>query len=126
MASSEDEIYSIMFTSLKHPARRKVLRMLAEKPMTFSELVEYLGVSSSHLTYHLESLGELIYKLDNGQYKLSTFGEATVSAMRGVEEAPTIESKQRRRLHFKWKALFGVLLIGILVLSGMTIVQFFP
>ena len=93
MAISEDEIYSIMFTSLKHPVRRKILRMLATKPMTFMEMVENLGVSTSHLTYHLESLGELVSKLDNGQYKLSTFGLATVGAMNGVEEAPQIEPK---------------------------------
>ena len=73
MAGSEDEIYSIMFTSLKHPVRRKILRMLGEKPMTFMEMVEELGVSTSHLTYHLESLGELVSKVDNGTYKLSYF-----------------------------------------------------
>ncbi len=126
MASSEDEIYSIMFTSLKHPARRKMLRMLGDKPMTFSELVEQLGVSSSHLTYHLESLGELISKLDNGKYKLSTFGEATVSAMRGVEEAPEAETKHRLiNLSFKWRTVFAVLLIGIVMSSIMASVQSF-
>jgi hypothetical protein len=62
MAASEEEIYSIMFTSLKHPVRRKILRMLNDKPLTFMEMVDNLGVSSSHLTYHLESLGELILK----------------------------------------------------------------
>ena len=31
----EDEIYSTMFSSLKHPVRRKILRMLGNKPMTF-------------------------------------------------------------------------------------------
>ena len=107
MAVSEDEIYSIMFTSLKHPVRRKILRMLANKPMTFMEMVENLGVSTSHLTYHLESLGELVSKLDNGQYKLSTFGLATVSAMNGVEEAPQTETKRRIKLNLKWKAIFG-------------------
>ena len=56
MPDSEEEIYSTMFSSLKHPARRKILRMLAEKQMTFSQMLEALGVSSSHLTYHLENL----------------------------------------------------------------------
>jgi DNA-binding transcriptional ArsR family regulator len=81
MADSEEEIYSIMFSSLKHPVRRKILRMLAYKPMTFMEVVEELGVSTSHLTYHLDSLGELVFKMESGQYKLSAFGLATVSAM---------------------------------------------
>jgi hypothetical protein len=30
MPGSEEEIYSIMFTSLKHPVRRKILRMTFE------------------------------------------------------------------------------------------------
>jgi len=93
MAGSEEEIYSIMFTSLKHPVRRKILRMLADKPLTFMEMVDNLGVSSSHLTYHLESLGELIFKMEDSRYKLSAFGLATVSAMKGVEEAPAAEPK---------------------------------
>jgi DNA-binding transcriptional ArsR family regulator len=60
MPDSEEEIYSIMFSSLKHPARRKILRMLADSSMSFSEMLEALGVSSSHLTYHLENLGGLL------------------------------------------------------------------
>jgi DNA-binding transcriptional ArsR family regulator len=117
--SHEDEIYSTMFSSLKHPVRRKILRMLAMKPMTFMEMVENLDVSTPHLTYHLESLGELVSKMDDGQYKLSTFGVATVSAMKGVEEVHEIEPK-RRMVTFRWKVLVGVLLIAVLVLSGIT------
>ncbi len=123
MAISEDEIYSIMFTSLKHPVRRKILRMLANKPMTFMEIVENLGVSTSHLTYHLESLGELVSKMDNSQYKLSTFGLATVSAMNSVEEAPQTEIKRRIKLNFKWKAIFGALLIAVVLLASMSAFQ---
>ncbi len=123
MASSEEEIYSIMFTSLKHPVRRKILRMLADKPLTFMEMVEHLSVSSSHLTYHLESLGELVYKMENGKYKLSTFGEATVSAMKGVEEPPEAQTQRRLKLDRKWKGIFSALLIVIIVLSTMSTIQ---
>jgi predicted transcriptional regulator len=42
--------------------------MLAEKPRNFSTMLETLGISSSHLTYHLENLGELVTKLDDGRY----------------------------------------------------------
>ena len=105
MASSEEEIYSTMFSSLKHPVRRKILRMLSDKPMTFMEMVDHLGVSSSHLTYHLESLGELISKMEDGRYRLSSFGVATVTAMKGVEESPVVEAKRGLKLSFKWKAV---------------------
>lgn len=119
MASVEEEIYSIMFKSLKHPARRKILRMLSSKPMTFMEMVDTLGISSSHLTYHIENLGELVTKTETGEYKLSSFGQATVSAMKGVEEAPELATMQRSGLSFKWKTFLVGLLICVLVLSSI-------
>jgi hypothetical protein len=124
MVDSEEEIYSIMFSSLKHPARRKILRMLAEKPMTFSNMLEALGVSSSHLTYHLENLGELVSKADNGKYRLSTFGEASVSTMKIVEEAPVIRSYHGFPLSLKWKSFFAVLIIAAILLASFSYVEF--
>jgi hypothetical protein len=38
MSGTEEETYSIMFSSLRHPARRKILRMLSERKMTFSQM----------------------------------------------------------------------------------------
>ncbi len=124
MSGNEEEIYSIMFRSLKHPARRKILRILNDKPMTFMELAELIGVSSSHLTYHLESLGELVCKLDDGQYRLSSFGKATVSAMKGVEEAPELETRRPKKMARKWKATFAVLMVAVLLLSSFGIYQY--
>ncbi|MEM2098807.1 MAG: winged helix-turn-helix domain-containing protein [Candidatus Bathyarchaeia archaeon] len=125
MASSDEEIYSIMFSSLKHPVRRKILRMLWEKPMTFSQIVEELGVSSSHLTYHLESLGELLSKSEDGQYRLSTFGVAAVSTMRIVEETPASPPRHQMSLSLRWKAILTVLIVATLILSCVVCIQVF-
>ena len=91
---SKEEIYSIMFSSLKHPVRRKILRILADKSLAFSELLELLGISSSNLTYHLENLGELVSKNETGVYRLSTFGQAAVGTMKIVEAAPQVQPKK--------------------------------
>jgi DNA-binding transcriptional ArsR family regulator len=124
MPDSDEEIYSIMFSSLKHPARRKILRMLSEKSMTFSQLLEELGVSSSHLTYHLENLGELVTKTENGKYKLSTFGAASVETMKIVEEAPAVRSKYGFPLSLKWRSLLAILVIAVVLLASMSYVQY--
>jgi len=124
MSDSEEETYSTMFASLRHPARRKILRMLAEKPKTFSEILEELGVSSSHLTYHLETLGELVSKIGEGKYRLSAFGEAAVLTMRGVEEVPAIQPKQVSALPLRWKSFLAVLMIGIIVLASVSSMEF--
>jgi DNA-binding transcriptional ArsR family regulator len=124
VSDSGEETYSIMFTSLKHPARRKILRMLAEKPKNFSRILEELGISSSHLTYHLENLGELVTKMDDGRYKLSTFGEAAVLTMKGVEEAPDIKPRHGLALSMRWQVFFAVLMIGLVILASVSYVQY--
>ncbi len=124
MANSEEEPYSIMFSSLKHPTRRKILRMLSEKPRNFSTILEALGISSSHLTYHLENLGELLTKMEDGSYKLSTFGEAAVVTMRGVEEAPDIMPKHLLSLSMRWKSFFAALLIVVVILASVSYLQY--
>ena len=124
MSNSDEEIYSTMFSSLKHPARRKILRMLSKKQMTFSQMLEELGISSSHLTYHLENLGELVSKAENGHYKLSTFGAAAVSTMKIVEEAPAIPSKHHLSLPLRWKTVLALFVALIVLLSSISYAQF--
>ena len=123
MSVPEEEPYSTMFSSLRHPIRRKILRMLSEKARSFSEMLEASGVSSSHLTYHLENLGQLVSKTDNGKYILSKLGEAAVAAMSRVEETPR-GPKHLSSLPLKWKSLFAALLIGVVILGGVSYTQY--
>jgi hypothetical protein len=97
--------------------------MLDSKPMTFMELVEALGISTPNLTYHLESLGDLIFKADNGPYRLSAFGQASIIALKGVEDAHGAEPKHRG-VALKGNAVFGALLIVIMILSCFSVIQY--
>jgi DNA-binding transcriptional ArsR family regulator len=124
MSGLDEEPYSGIFNSLKHPVRRKILRMLSEKPNSFSEILESLGVSSSYLTYHLESLGQLVSKTDDGKYKLSNFGEAAVGTMSRVEEIPRITERKAPALPMKWKYFFASLMIGLVILGGVSYIQY--
>jgi hypothetical protein len=125
MSAPEEEPYSAIFASLKHPVRRKILRMLSEKPRSFTEMLEASEVSSSHLTYHLENLGELVSKTDDGKYKLSVFGQAAVATMNKVEETPKATNPNRiSSLPIEWKSLLAVLTIGIVILAGLSYTQY--
>jgi hypothetical protein len=124
VSGSEDETYSVMFSSLRHPARRKILRMLSESKMTFSQMLELLAIPSSHLTYHLENLGELVVKDNTGKYELSSFGKASVSMMKGAEEVPNIHAKHFSALPIRWKSLYAIFIIGIVLLASVSYVQF--
>ncbi len=121
---SEEEIYSVMFKSLKHPVRRRILGLLNDKPLSFMELAAFLGLSSSHLTYHLESLGELVAKNQIGEYQLSSFGKAAVNAMKGVQEAPELANRRPKKLARRWKAAFAVLMVAVLLLSSFGVYQY--
>jgi hypothetical protein len=124
MCGLEKDTYSIMFTSLRHPARRKILKMLSEKSMTFSQMLDKLGIPGSQLTYHLENLSEFIVKMENGEYKLSVLGEASVSMLKGAEDVEGVQTKKFSSLPLRWKALFAVLTIGIVLLASMSYVQY--
>jgi hypothetical protein len=124
MSGSAEETYSAMFSSLRHPARRKILRMLSERSMTFSQMLDELGIPGSHLTYHLENLGEFVVKMEDGKYKLSSVGEASVSMMKGAEEVPNIQAKKFSSLPLRWKSLFAVFIISIVVLASLFYVQY--
>lgn len=123
MAHPEDETYSLIFRSLRHPIRRKILRLLSESPHGFSEMQEVLKIESPHLTYHLESLNNLLSKTEDAKYCLSSFGKAAVDVMSDIEELP----KPATHLQFspnRWKALSAVLLVGMILLSGLCYLQY--
>jgi DNA-binding transcriptional ArsR family regulator len=118
LSDSEEKPYSSIFASLNHPVRRKILKMLSRRPMSFSEILEVLGVSSSFLTYHIENLGELVNKTDESKYRLSSFGEAAIATMIKVEEIPRAKpSRLDRALRMSLKQLLAIVLVA-LIASG--------
>jgi DNA-binding transcriptional ArsR family regulator len=125
MSGSTEETYSAMFSSLRHPARRKILRMLSEREMTFSQMLDELEIPGSHLTYHLENLGEFLVKMPDGKYTLSSVGEACCSVMRGAEEVPNMHTKKFSLLPLRWKTVLTVFIIGIVLLASISFVQYY-
>ena len=115
--SEEEETYSTIFTARRHPIRRRILRMLAKQSMAFTDMLNQLGIESSHLTYHLDGLGVLLVKTPSGQYRLSSFGRAAVSMMGWVEEAPKTATRSDV-LPGKWPRVLMALVVGIAVFAG--------
>jgi len=126
MSNFEDEeAYSNVFNSLNHPVRRKIIRMLSEKPRSFSEMFEFLGISSSHFNYHLESLGDLVSKTKEGKYKLSYLGEAAITTMIKVEGEPKLHNIKHQSPFIvrNWKPVILVFIIGFALLAGINYSQ---
>ncbi|MCW4036628.1 MAG: winged helix-turn-helix domain-containing protein [Candidatus Bathyarchaeota archaeon] len=115
----EEDTYTAIFSALKHPIRRKILRMLEMAPATYTEMMNALGIETGLLNYHLESLSALLAKNDEGKYKLSEFGEAALSLTRRVEEpasgrgAPGESAARRMTLVL----IMGLLIVGVALTS---------
>lgn len=118
----DEETYSLIFSSLKHPIRRKILRMLENGEMTFSEILGILAIDSGHLSYHLENLGDLITHTRDGKYKLSSFGLAANGLMKGVEEHhPPLVAKSRMKVDTTIKMFSTILAVTLLIASSYSI-----
>ncbi len=118
MSQVDEEVYTTIFNALRHGARRRILRMLSEKQMTFTAINENLSISSSHLTYHIDSLGELVSK-NNSDYRLSVFGRAAVEMMKNVENPPD-QMDIIRGLNLV-KITSGLLIITLVAVSALSI-----
>jgi len=121
----EEETYSLIFRSLKHPIRRKILRMLVGKQMSFSEILSILSIDSGHLSYHIENLGELVRHSENGKYELSSIGIAAVNLMSGVEEHPYLPISTSKWKTKKIRKIFSVAVLVILAASVMGNVYYY-
>ncbi len=85
----EEDTYSAIFRALRHPIRRRILRMLGGRRMTYTEVLRELGVENGLLNYHLESLRQLVVKGEGDRYGVSAYGEAALALYDRVEaEAP--------------------------------------
>ena len=123
MSEIDEEVYSTIFKALRHGVRRKILRMLSTEPLSFSYMADILGISSSHLTYHLETLGELVSKTEDAKYTLSIFGRAAVNMINSVEDTP----KQALRMGGErcFKIITVILLAVVIVSSGLSLNLFY-
>ena len=76
-----------VFEAVSHPLRVKILRLLAVKPMGFSELKRELGVESSgKLDFHLKKMEKLIVVGEDGKYTLTKEGFAALQAVETIKK----------------------------------------
>ncbi len=87
-------------------------------------MLEQLSIPNSHLTYHLENLGDLVIKDKDGKYELSSFGKASVTMMKGAEEVPDAQSKRFSALPRRWKTLYAAFMIAIVLMASLSYVQY--
>jgi len=126
--SIEEETYSLILLALKHPLRRKILRMLYDKSLSFSEILESLSIDSGHLNYHIKSMGDIITHTKEGKYALSSVGKAAMELVGKVEEQDKSTKTKKRterisKLAIVFSAIFAIALLTATVYALMFTTQ---
>lgn len=112
----EEETYSLILSALKHPLRRKILRILSDKPLSFSEILESVSIDSGHLNYHIKNMGDIVTRTDDGKYALSSVGWAAIELVGKVEEQDKSHRTNKRakrisKLALVFSAIFAIALL---------------
>ncbi len=77
-----------LFEKISHPTRLKILSLLQDNPMNFSQLKNALNIESNgNLDHHLKKLDTLIYLDQGGLYKLSDDGYEAIRAVQVMESS---------------------------------------
>ena len=120
-ANNDEETYSVIFAALKHPVRRRILRMLSDEELTYTQMLTELSLDTGHLNYYLDSLGELLAKTAEGKYRLSEFGKAALGLMDGVEEPKDVreteKSSRRRTIRLMLIPVIGLVVAGLFLMN---------
>ncbi len=83
MASGLESLHKV----LKDEKRRKIIGLLNEQgSLSYTQLMNTLGISTGKLNYHLKILNEFIMKQEDGTYVLTEKGKLAVNLMQQFGE----------------------------------------
>lgn len=108
-----------LFEKVSHPTRLKILSLLEEQPLNFSQLKTALNIDSNgNLDHHLKKLDTLIYLDAGGLYKLSDDGKEAIQAVQVMEASikpkkATVASEQGSKVFYAFLAITCVFPIAV-------------
>jgi predicted transcriptional regulator len=110
--------------ALKDEKRRKILNLLNEGNLSYTNLINALNISNTgKLNYHLKVLGDLVAKNENGLYALTDKGKFAVTLITEVKEKKSQAQAEAPfpRGYLVLASLFSVAVVAVdfgLFLSG--------
>ena len=103
----------------------RILQILSEKPLGFSELKREVGIESSGLlAFHLGKLTGLVKLNPEGSYALTDEGKEALRIVEASRKQPEGHLGQRPALHLPHqKAILAGLLVTLIVVGSLAIYQ---
>src|SRR4030042_6142431 len=121
MRDLEEDTYTSIFNALRHPIRRRILRMLEEKPSTYTEVLNNLGIDNGLLNYHLDNLRDLGTKSGGEVYILSDYGRVALNLNRSIENPPERAGKTAWSASPTVKTILVIVLIASVASAALYI-----
>jgi DNA-binding HxlR family transcriptional regulator len=115
-----------LFEKISHPTRLKILNLLQDDPLNFSQLKNALNIESNgNLDHHLKKLDTLIYLDQGGLYKLSDDGKEAIRAVQVMESSitskkETTASAQGNKVFYAFLAITCVFPLSVAVALFLT------
>ena len=107
----ENDTYQTIYNALKHPLRRKILRILNNGKTSYTEIQTKLNIDNGLLNYHLDNMRDLLAKDDAGIYSLSESGQGAVTLITRVEDTDSHRDKVFGLTRSQTKSLLLLLII---------------
>jgi len=126
----DSEIEEAIVQALAHKARRNILRIVrsSENGVSYTELLNELGLPTGKLNYHLRQLEGLIEKTGERKYVLTSFGGKALSLLDSImQESKLYEPyvkiarlAQRSSLHplMRWLLYIGIAAISLMLVGA--------
>jgi len=115
-----------VFEALGHPTRIRILRELAAKPLTYSELKRAAGMESNGLlTFHLGKMRDLVRLNPEGSYALTDEGREAlqiVEASRNQSEGGPFQRPSIRVPHLN--TILAALVVVLIVLAAASAIEY--
>lgn len=112
--NGEEDTDAMLFEAISHPMRIKMLFILQEQPMGFSELKRKLGISSSgNLQHHIRKLSTLVETNSSGEYILTDQGKESIVAINAVRNIQNRHRDDSKIMTFITTLVFYALYINV-------------
>jgi DNA-binding transcriptional ArsR family regulator len=129
MADNQDDSFNAskaeVFEALGHPTRIRLLQMLSETPLSFTELKRAAGLDSNGLlTFHLGKMRDLIRLNAEGSYALTDEGREALRVVEASRKQPEEQRGQKQAFHLPLeRAVLAGFLVFIIVLGSVAVYQ---
>ncbi|MFX0057148.1 MAG: hypothetical protein ACFE85_06270 [Candidatus Hodarchaeota archaeon] len=83
----------VIINSLNHEIRREILRLLKDKKMSYSNLLDHFAIATGKLNYHIKLLTGFIDKDSEGLYTVTKLGVRLISLLNDLNKSITEEDR---------------------------------